>query len=141
MFYRGDPSFLAESTTIAPSQFPEGNDVTHQHGLEGFLATACIFGAAFLLPLLFQFLHGASALDSGTLIVPFLGGVIVGAFRSGDIAAVQRRAVYRFFTSMLGANLASRSADSLIWAFPRSIHRRPSPALPLFACRRGKSVV
>jgi EmrB/QacA subfamily drug resistance transporter len=50
----------------------------------GFLATACIFAAAFLLPLLFQLLHGASASDAGALIVPFLGGVIVGAFLAGE---------------------------------------------------------
>ena len=50
----------------------------------GFLATACIFAAAFLLPLQFQLLHGASASDAGSLIVPFLGGVIVGAFLAGE---------------------------------------------------------
>jgi MFS family permease len=52
----------------------------------GFLATACIFAAAFLLPLLFQLLHGASASDSGTLVVPFLGGIVVGAFSAGQAA-------------------------------------------------------
>jgi EmrB/QacA subfamily drug resistance transporter len=52
----------------------------------GFLATACIFAAAFLLPLLFQLLHGASAADSGTLVVPFLGGIVVGAFSAGMAA-------------------------------------------------------
>ena len=52
----------------------------------GFLATSCIFAGAFLLPLLFQLLHGASASDSGALIVPFLGGVIVGAFFAGEAA-------------------------------------------------------
>ena len=52
----------------------------------GSLATACIFGAAFLLPLLFQLLHGASASDSGTLVVPFLGGIVVGAFSAGMAA-------------------------------------------------------
>jgi EmrB/QacA subfamily drug resistance transporter len=52
----------------------------------GSLATACIFAAAFLLPLLFQLLHGASASQSGTLVVPFLGGVVVGAFSAGMAA-------------------------------------------------------
>lgn len=52
----------------------------------GFLASACIFAAAFLLPLLFQFLHGASASESGTLVVPFLGGIVVGAFSAGQAA-------------------------------------------------------
>jgi EmrB/QacA subfamily drug resistance transporter len=51
-----------------------------------FLATSCIFAAAFLLPLLFQLLHGASASDAGTLIVPFLGGIVVGAFLAGEAA-------------------------------------------------------
>ncbi len=62
------------------------NPVVSLGVLEGFLATACIFAAAFLLPLLFQLVHGASASDSGSLIVPFLGGVIVGAFLSGEAA-------------------------------------------------------
>jgi EmrB/QacA subfamily drug resistance transporter len=48
-----------------------------------FLATAAIFAASFLLPLLFQLLHGASAADSGTLVVPFLGGIVIGAFSAG----------------------------------------------------------
>lgn len=62
------------------------NSVVSLGVLQGFLATACIFAAAFLLPLLFQLLHGASASGSGTLIVPFLGGVIAGAFLSGEAA-------------------------------------------------------
>ena len=52
----------------------------------GFLGSACIFAATFLLPLLFQLLHGASASDSGTLVVPFLVGIVVGAFSAGQAA-------------------------------------------------------
>jgi MFS family permease len=52
----------------------------------GFLTSACIFAASFLLPLLFQLLHGASASDSGTLMVPFLVGIVVGSFTAGQAA-------------------------------------------------------
>jgi EmrB/QacA subfamily drug resistance transporter len=52
--------------------------------MAGFLVSACIFAASFLLPLLFQLLHGASASDSGTLMVPFLAGTVVGSFTAGQ---------------------------------------------------------
>ena len=50
------------------------------------LAAAAMFGATFLLPLFFQLLRGADATSSGTLIVPFLGSNVVGAFTSGQLA-------------------------------------------------------
>ena len=50
------------------------------------LASAGTFGAIFLLPLFFQLLRGASAQSAGTLIVPFLGFNVLGAYSSGLIA-------------------------------------------------------
>ena len=77
---------MRESTASEPLLPPRlfRNAVVSLAVAAGFLATSCIFAAAFLLPLLFQLLHGASASDAGTLIVPFLGGVIVGAFLAGE---------------------------------------------------------
>ncbi len=63
-----------------------GNSVLSLGVAAGFLATACIFAAALLLPLLFQLLQGANASESGTLVVPFLGGIVVGAFSAGMAA-------------------------------------------------------
>jgi MFS family permease len=45
-----------------------------------------MFAAIFLLPLYFQLIRGASAAQSGTLIVPFLAFNVCGAFTSGQIA-------------------------------------------------------
>lgn len=76
----------------------------------GFLATSCIFAASFLLPLLFQLLRGASASDAGTLIVPFLGGVIVGAFLAGEAA----RWIGRCKGLMLGGFVAGAAGFLLL---------------------------
>ena len=50
------------------------------------LTAGAMFGGTFLLPLFFQLLHGADASASGTLIVPFLGSNVVGAYVSGQLA-------------------------------------------------------
>jgi EmrB/QacA subfamily drug resistance transporter len=76
----------------------------------GFLASACIFAAAFLLPLLFQLLQGASAADSGTLMVPFLGGIVVGAFSAGQAA----RWIGRCKALMLGGFVAGAAGFLLL---------------------------
>ena len=51
-----------------------------------FMAAGGLFSAIFLLPLYFQLVRGADAATSGTLIVPFLGFNVVGAFTSGQLA-------------------------------------------------------
>lgn len=56
------------------------------------LAAAAMFAAIFLLPLYFQLIRGVSAAGSGTLIVPFLGLNVCGAFASGQIARYLGRA-------------------------------------------------
>jgi EmrB/QacA subfamily drug resistance transporter len=50
------------------------------------LAAAAMLGATFLLPLLFQLERGLDASTSGTMIVPFLGSNVVGAYISGQLA-------------------------------------------------------
>ncbi len=50
------------------------------------LTAGAMFGGTFLLPLFFQLLHGVDASASGTLIVPFLGSNVVGAYVSGQLA-------------------------------------------------------
>lgn len=63
-----------------------GNSVFSIGVLIAALAAAALFGGTFLLPLFFQLLHGADASSSGTLIVPFLGSNVVGAYVSGQLA-------------------------------------------------------
>lgn len=49
------------------------------------MAAGAMFGATFLLPLFFQLLHGADATHSGTLVVPFLGANVIGAYVAGQL--------------------------------------------------------
>jgi MFS family permease len=50
------------------------------------LLSAGLFGGTFLLPLFFQLVGGADASASGTLLVPFLGTNVIGAYVSGQLA-------------------------------------------------------
>jgi EmrB/QacA subfamily drug resistance transporter len=50
------------------------------------LMSAGLFGGTFLLPLFFQLVRGADASASGSLLVPFLGMNVVGAYVSGQLA-------------------------------------------------------
>jgi EmrB/QacA subfamily drug resistance transporter len=49
-------------------------------------SAGALFGGTFLLPLFFQLTRGVDAATSGSLIVPFLGSNVVGAFASGQLA-------------------------------------------------------
>ncbi|HEY2133193.1 MAG TPA: MDR family MFS transporter [Acetobacteraceae bacterium] len=50
------------------------------------LLSAGLFGGTFLLPLFFQLVGGADASASGSLLVPFLGTNVIGAYVSGQLA-------------------------------------------------------
>ena len=63
-----------------------GNSVFAGGVMIAALTAGATFGATFLLPLFFQLLHGADASASGTLIVPFLGSNVVGAYVAGQLA-------------------------------------------------------
>jgi EmrB/QacA subfamily drug resistance transporter len=54
--------------------------------LVALLMTAGLFGGTFLLPLFFQLVRGADASASGSLLVPFLGTNVIGAYVSGQLA-------------------------------------------------------
>jgi EmrB/QacA subfamily drug resistance transporter len=62
------------------------NSVFSRGVLIGFLLAGGMFGGTFLLPLFFQLIHGANAAASGSLIVPFLGFNVLGAYTSGQLA-------------------------------------------------------
>ncbi|HEX3347972.1 MAG TPA: MDR family MFS transporter [Acetobacteraceae bacterium] len=50
------------------------------------LASAVMFGATFILPLLFQLVRGFDASTAGVMLVPFLVSNTVGAFTAGQLA-------------------------------------------------------
>jgi len=77
-----------ETATADPLLPPRlfGNSVFSRGVLIAALTAGAMFGGTFLLPLFFQLLRGADASASGTLIVPFLGSNVVGAYVSGQLA-------------------------------------------------------
>ncbi len=54
--------------------------------LIAFFTSLGLFGATFLLPLLFQLVLGFDAEASGLLVMPFLASSVVGAFTGGQLA-------------------------------------------------------
>ena len=76
---RATPDALVPPRLFANSVFAVGV-------LIAALTAGGMFGGTFLLPLFFQLLHGADASASGTMIVPFLGSNVVGAYVSGQLA-------------------------------------------------------
>jgi MFS family permease len=51
----------------------------------GFLNSAGMLGAVFLLPLMLQWMYHASPASAGLDLVPFMGATTVGAFTAGQI--------------------------------------------------------
>ena len=62
------------------------NSVFTRGVIIAMLSAAGMFGATFLLPLFFQLVRGADASTSGSLVVPFLGFNVVGAYMSGQMS-------------------------------------------------------
>jgi EmrB/QacA subfamily drug resistance transporter len=52
--------------------------------LIGFVASAGMFGAAVLLPVFIQLVLGKSAGDTGLLMIPLMGGTVLGAYPTGQ---------------------------------------------------------
>jgi EmrB/QacA subfamily drug resistance transporter len=50
-----------------------------------FLASMAMFGATILLPVFLQLVGGASASHSGMLVIPLMGGTVVGAYTAGQM--------------------------------------------------------
>jgi EmrB/QacA subfamily drug resistance transporter len=61
------------------------NDVFSVSGSLSFVIGLTMFGAIVFLPLFLQVVHGVSPTRSGLLLVPMMGGIIVGSVGSGRI--------------------------------------------------------
>ena len=75
---------VAPDPLLPPRLF--ANSVFWRGATIAALMAGGMFGGTFLLPLFFQLLHGADASASGTLMVPFLGANVIGAFVAGQLA-------------------------------------------------------
>ncbi|MGW0560661.1 MFS transporter [Streptomyces sp. NPDC003016] len=81
-------------------------------GLVGAVVGIALFGAASYLPTFLQMVGGASATESGLLMLPMMGGVVVASIVSGQL--ISRTGRYRVYPvaggacSVLGMWLLSR---------------------------------
>jgi EmrB/QacA subfamily drug resistance transporter len=96
------------------------NDVFSRGVSLAFLAASVMLGCTFLLPLFFQLVRGMDASASGTMIVPFLGSNVVGAFMSGQLARRLGRAKIILVSGLAATTLgflllATIGAATSIW--------------------------
>jgi EmrB/QacA subfamily drug resistance transporter len=87
------------------------NSVFSRGVMLAFAGAGVMLGCTFLLPLMFQLERGLDASSSGTMIVPFLGFNVVGAFASGQLARRLGRAKI-----ILVAGLAATTIGFLLMA-------------------------
>ncbi|MFJ2745798.1 MFS transporter [Streptomyces sp. NPDC087440] len=73
-------------------------------GLVGAVVGVALFGAASYLPTFLQMVDGASATESGLLMLPMMGGVVVASIVSGQL--ISRTGHYRVYP-ILGSALSA----------------------------------
>ncbi|WP_103381471.1 MFS transporter [Pseudonocardia dioxanivorans] len=71
------------------------NGVFSLTGVAGFVIGMGMFGGIVLLPQFLQIVHGASPTESGFLMLPLVGGIMVGSILSGQITS--RTGHYKIF--------------------------------------------
>jgi len=76
---------LCANPLLPPRLFANG--VTVSGFALSFFNAICMMGATFLLPLFFQFVRGADAASSGTLLMPFLLAFVVWSYAGGKLAS------------------------------------------------------
>ncbi|MFF3492780.1 MFS transporter [Streptomyces sp. NPDC002795] len=70
-------------------------------GLVGMVVGVALFGAASYLPTFLQMVDGASATESGLLMLPMMGGVVVASIVSGQLISHTSR--YKLYPILGGA--------------------------------------
>ncbi|WP_208298546.1 MFS transporter [Streptomyces liangshanensis] len=70
-------------------------------GLIGAVVGVALFGAASYLPTFLQMVDGASATESGLLMLPMMGGIVVASVVSGQL--ISRTGRYRVYPLLGGA--------------------------------------
>jgi len=71
------------------------NSVISLASLTSFIVAMAMFGAIVLLPVFLQLVIGVGAGHSGVLLIPLMGGTVVGAFTSGQL--MRRTGRYKAF--------------------------------------------
>ncbi|MGW4031490.1 MFS transporter [Streptomyces sp. NPDC004838] len=88
--------FLLVETRAAEPMIPLRlfrDSVFNVTSLLGALVSVALFGAAAYLPTFLQMVDGVSATESGLLVLPLMGGIVVGSIVSGQL--VSRTGRYR----------------------------------------------
>ncbi|WP_327672405.1 MULTISPECIES: MFS transporter [unclassified Streptomyces] len=77
------------------------DSVFNVSGLVGMVVGVALFGAASYLPTFLQMVDGASATESGLLMLPMMGGVVVASIVSGQLISHTGR--YKLYPILGGA--------------------------------------
>ncbi|MFC9424433.1 MFS transporter [Streptomyces sp. NPDC056987] len=93
---------FAAEPVIPPRLFRDS--VFNVTGLLGAIAGVALFGAASYLPTFLQMVEGASATESGLLMLPMMGGIVVSSVLAGQL--VSRTGRYKIYP-VLGSAVAT----------------------------------
>jgi EmrB/QacA subfamily drug resistance transporter len=96
------------------------NPVIRIANLASLMAVMAMSGAILLLPVFLQLVTGAGAGHSGVLLIPLMGGTVVGAFTAGQLMRLTGR--YKIFP------LVGLSASSLAFALLATMTAATAPA-------------
>ncbi|MFZ3567228.1 MFS transporter [Streptomyces sp. BH097] len=77
------------------------DSVFNVSGLVGMVVGVALFGAASYLPTFLQMVDGASATESGLLMLPMMGGVVVASIVSGQL--ISHTGTYKLYPILGGA--------------------------------------
>ena len=83
----------AAEPVLPPRLF--ANSVVRTANLASFIVAMAMFGGIVLLPVFLQLVTGVGAGHSGVLLIPFMGGTVVGAFTAGQL--MRRTGRYKIF--------------------------------------------
>ncbi|MCX4578624.1 MFS transporter [Streptomyces sp. NBC_01571] len=90
---------FAAEPLIPPRLFRDG--VFNITALVGLVIGVALFGAASYLPTFLQMVDGASATESGLLMLPMMGGIVVASVVSGQL--ISRTGRYKVYPLLGGA--------------------------------------
>ena len=99
------------------------NPVISLASLISFIVAMAMFGAIVLLPVFLQLVSGVGAGHSGVLLIPLMGGTVVGAFTAGQL--MRRSGRYKIFP-LIG--LALSTVGFVLLA---TMDQRTAPALAM----------
>ena len=116
-------AFMAQELRAAEPILPPrlfANPVVRIANLASFIVAMAMFGGVVLLPVFLQLVTGVGAGRSGILLIPLMGGAVVGAFTSGQM--MRRTGRYRMFP------LIGLSASTLALALMATMSAATAPA-------------